>query len=108
MAESRGFIHPPLTFQVQVWLRVNEENRQAIYVKVSPGAYVLDAMKTALREEKLDDIAPGLVIVKFRDEEVDTEALIKDELDRGHGNQKANCFLLELPEDNGKKTLIFK
>ena len=108
---SRGFIHPPLTFQmdeVKVWFRVNEKGRNPIHVRVSPDDDVLDALETALVKAKLLDIAPDKVTVKFRDGEVLAETLIKDELERGHGNNMANCFLLELPQDDGKKTWIFK
>ena len=74
-------------------------------VTVTEDSLIDDVIKAAIITEKLET-PPGVVTVKFQSVEVDTANSVKDELAKGHGNEKANHFVLKLLVEKGKKTLI--
>ena len=69
MGDSRGFIHPPLMFQVgkvMVWFRVNQSGRRPVMVKMCEDQNVFEALEAATTKTNLDlRIALEWVTVMF-------------------------------------------
>jgi len=95
VAYSHGFIHPPLTFQVEVWFRVDQQSTYPIKVKVKETNDVYDALREAKHELELKNL--GKVCVKFNGEIVQRDARISQ-----YSTSAGNPLLLELPEPKGK------
>ena len=95
VADSRGFIHPPLTFEVEVWFRVDQQSTYPIKVKVKETNDVYDALREAKHELELKNL--GKVCVKFNGEIVQRSHSISQ-----YATSEGNPFLLELPEPEGK------
>ena len=102
MADSHGFIHPPLTFQAKkliVWLRVDEPSRNAFKVKIEEDDDVFDTLETIFANPLLDlkTYSIDKVTVKFNDQVVPPDAQISQ-----YSTSAGNPLLLELPEPEGK------
>jgi len=93
VADSCGFIHPPLTFQV--WFRVDQQSTYPIKVKVKETNDVYDALREAKHELELKNL--GKVCVKFNGKIVQRSHSISQ-----YATSEGNPFLLELPEPEGK------
>jgi len=100
VADSHGFIHPPLTFQnrkVRVWFRVDDPTTNPICVKVDPDANVYEALLAAKPHLSLKGHTLDEVTVKFNGKVIQSDAEI-GQCNTSYGNP----FLLELPEPEGK------
>ena len=97
VADSRGFIHPPLTFQVEVWFRVDLPSRKPIPVTVKQDVYVIQALQAATPFINLKNHTLDEVTVKFNDQVIWSGARISQ-----YATSEGNPFLLELPEPEGK------
>jgi len=95
VADSYGFIHPPLTFQVEVWFRVDQQSTYPIKVKVEETNDVYDALREAKHELELKNL--GKVCVKFNGEIVQRSHSISQ-----YTTSEGNPFLLELPQPEGE------
>ena len=98
VADSCGFIHPPLTFQVEVWFRVDQPSSSPNYsisVMVDQGANVMQALRLAKQDLELKNL--GKVCVKFNGEIVQRSHSISQ-----YTTSEGNPLLLELPEPEGK------
>jgi len=100
VAYSRGFIHPPLTFQkgkVKVWLRVDNSTTNPIMVKVEPDTVVYEALLAAKPELSLKNHPLDQVTVNFSEQAIPPDAQISQ-----YSTSADNPLLLELPEPEGK------
>ena len=98
VADSHGFIHPPLTFQVEVWFQVDQPSSSPNYsisVMVDQGANVMQALRLAKQDLELKNL--GKVCVKFNGEIVQRSHSISQ-----YTTSEGNPLLLELPEPEGK------
>ena len=100
MADSHGFIHPPLTFQkgkVRVWFRVDDPTTNPICVKVDPDADVFEALLAAKPHLSLKDHTLDEVTVNFNEQVVRSGAQISQ-----YNTSDDNPLLLKLPEPEGR------
>ena len=94
-ADSRGFIHPPLTFQVHVWCHF-ESYASPIRVDIHHDAQVFDVVKAAIEAEEVSTTA-GRVVVKFSGNKVKPGDAINQ-----YQTSCGTPLLLELSEPEGK------
>jgi len=100
VADSHGFIHPPLTFQnrkVRVWFRVDDPTTNPICMKVDPDANVYETLKAAKPDLSLENHPLDKVTVKFNEQVVRPGAQISQ-----YTTSDDNPLLLKLPEPEGK------
>ena len=100
VAYSRGFIHPPLTFQkgkVKVWLRVDNSTTNPIMVKVEPDTVVYEALLAAKPKLSLKNHPLDQVTVNFSEQVIPPDAQISQ-----YSTSAGNPLLLELLEPEGK------
>ena len=100
VADSHGFIHPPLSFQkgkVRVWFRVDDPTTNPICVKVDPDADVFEALLAAKPHLSLKDHTLDEVTVNFNEQVVRSGAQISQ-----YNTSDDNPLLLKLPEPEGR------